>query len=517
LPGRPPIRAARRSVPLSLALLLFAAGCEYCEEPLLPTKPRLLVTPEAVDVSGAGVSQDTPIILTLSNPSNVPLRMVDVRFKDPTDPAFRIISWPDNVLASETESVVIMVRPQLISTIEGTVVIEAEPDAQPSPIVEVPMRVQAVDLGLPDIVVDPTEIDFDRVGQGDVTRAEINVSNVGVRDLIIDETSFVPDVDGDESIRMQGVIGPGSPIAPNDTATVSLTFNPQDTLDHCGNLRILSNDPDESEVLVPVCGKGSVCPMAEIELLEDPTEIEPLDTIRFYGGDSFTDTQGVTVEEYDWRLTVRPPGSTAVLSDPAAPQTQLTVDIAGRYEVCLVVLDSDGVRSCEDACITVDVIANEELHVELVWDHPTADLDLHFLREGGTEFNHDGDCYFSNREPDWFEMNPESNPSLDADDNHGYGPENVNVEQPLPGSRWRTFIHYWNKQTDGDEFTVATLRVYAYGQLVGEFTQSFESDQTLWRAIEIVWSDVEPDPDTPGGIPPVINQIGQIEPFDRPF
>jgi hypothetical protein len=428
-----------------------------------------------------------------------------------------VVDWPAEVLASSTATVTIMVRPQVISTITATAIVEAEPDALPFPVVEVPITVEAVDLGLPDIVVTPDEIDFERIGQFDVAYATATIENVGVRDLLVDETTFVPDTDGDESIKMQGTLSPGQPIAPGEIVTVSMTFNPQDTIDHCGNLRIVSNDPDEPEVLVPVCGKGSVCPVAEIELLEDPEEIEPLDTIRFYGGDSFTDTQDVTVDDYEWRLLVRPPGSTAVLSDPYAPQTQLTVDLAGAYEVCLIVTDTDGIRSCEDACIRVNVVPAEDLHVQLVWDHPTADLDLHFLNEGGTAFTHEGDCYFSNREPEWDMDNPEHNPSLDADDNSGYGPENTNIETPAPGSRWRAFVHYWNKQTDGDEFTVATLRVYAYGQLVGEFTQSFESDETLWQAVEIVWSDVVPTPDQPVGELPVINVIGQVEPFARPF
>jgi hypothetical protein len=205
-----------------------------------------------------------------------------------------------------------------------------------------------------------------------------------------------------------------------------------------------------------------------------------------------------------------------VLSANSGPQTQLTVDIAGSYEVCLEVRDSDEIRSCNNACIRVDVVPTDALHVQLVWDHPRADLDLHHLNEGGTVFTHEGDCYFSNKEPEWFEP-LEANPTLDVDDDEGYGPENTNVEAPAPGSSWRVLVHYWSKQTDGDAFTTATLRVYAYGQLVGEFDHSFDNDELLWHAVEIQWSDIEPTPEQPIGGMPTLNVLGQTEPFERPF
>lgn len=498
-------------------LALVCTACELCPDELLPTRPSLFVDPEEVHLTGAGVAQDTPITITLSNPSNVALRIDHIRLEEDHDPAFRLQSPPTEVLAGGEARVTVMVRPRVISTIETTLLIEAEEDALPSPFVEVPITVEAVDLGLPDIEVRPDELDFERVGQFDVAFGTVEIRNVGVRDLILDEVRFEPEEEGDESIAIQGAIQPGWPVAPGGTVNVSLTFNPEDIEPHCGELVILSNDPDEEEVRVPVCGRGSECPVAVSELLEDPDDIEPLDTLRFYGGDSYTDVDGVDIEGFSWQLTIRPPGSTAVLSDPAAPQTQLTVDLAGAYEVCLEVHDTDGIRSCNDACIRVNVIPTDALHVQLVWDHPSADLDLHFLREGGTAFTHEGDTYFSNREPEWFPETPESNPRLDLDDNRGYGPENVNVEQPFPGSRWRVFVHYWNKQTDGDAFTLATLRLYAYGALVGEFTQSFDADETLWRAVEVVWSDTPPDPETGGGEPPTLNVLGQVEPFSRPF
>lgn len=508
----PRIRRLSRLAVTAL-LVALASACEFCGDDLSLLRPTLRVEPAEVHVTGAGVADDTAIPLKVVNTSNVPLLIEDVHLAADGDPAFRLVEWPREVLAGGEARILVTVRPTLVSTISTTLVVQGERDALPEPVVEVPITVEAVDLGLPDMVVEPECVEFARIGQFDVAFANVEIRNEGVRDLILDSVTFVPTVEGDNAIRVQGAIPAGYAVAPNDSVTVNLVFAPEDTLTHEGELVIQSND---GERRVCVSGTGSECPIAVTELLEDPDDIEPLDTLRFYGGDSYTDTQGVTVDEHQWMLTLRPTGSTAVLSTTSGPQTQLTVDIAGSYEVCQEVYDSDGIRSCNNACVRVDVIPTDALHVQLVWDHPRADLDLHVLREGGSVFTHEGDCYFSNKEPEWFEPLV-ANPTLDVDDDEGYGPENTNIAQPLPGSRWRVLVHYWSKQTDGDAFTTATLRVYAYGQLVGEFDHSFDNDELLWHAVEIQWSDIEPTPEQPIGGMPTLNVLGQTEPFERPF
>ena len=178
----------------------------------------------------------------------------------------------------------------------------------------------------------------------------------------------------------------------------------------------------------------------------------------------------------------------------------------------LNVFDGDGIRSCTPATVTINVVPTEDLVVQLVWDHADADLDLHMLREGGQVFTHEGDCYFSNRAPvgaPWSD-NPDENPELDHDDDEGYGPENMNIKRPAPGSRFTLLVHYWNKQTDGSAITDATVRVFAYGQQVIELTRTFEDDQQMWTALEIEW------PTEPLAAPG-LSQVGSIQPFARPF
>ena len=71
-------------------------------------------------------------------------------------------------------------------------------------------------------------------------------------------------------------------------------------------------------------------------------------------------------------------------------------------------------------------------------------------------------------------------------------------------------VHYWNKQTDGDARTTATVRIFVYGSQVMEVARTFESDEQLWQALDITWSD------TLGG-PATLSQVGTVQPFSRPF
>ena len=37
--------------------------------------------------------------------------------------------------------------------------------------------------------------------------------------------------------------------------------------------------------------------------------------------------------------------------------------------------------------------------------------------------------------------------------------------------------------------SIATVRIFAYGQMVAEHQLAFETDETLWQAAEIVWAE----------------------------
>lgn len=508
-----------------LAALAIGPACRCDVNQLETPVPRMVVDPERVVLNGAPVAQDARIVVQVHNPSIVTLRGLTSVLEN-ADPAFQLREQPDEVLAGQTAEVVIVVRPLTATTLNATLVLTADLPARPSR-VEVPIVVTAIDAGLPDICEYPESVTFANVGVGDVGRADVPLKNCGVRHLLLDEVYFCPTlVDGeeadparpecgvDQSITLATVLPAGQAVGPTEGTSLQLLFQPPDLVERTGELVIVSNDPDENPVIIPVSGTGAACPSACIELVDGAEGLEPFDTALIDGRCSMPAGEGAgpPIEAYQWTLEQRPVGSTAELTSETADRTELPVDLAGRYCVRLQTVDAENIRSCEPAVQCFDVVPSEELLVQLVWDHETADLDLHMVRGGGEVFTHEGDAYFSNRHPvgaPWSD-NPDENPNLDHDDARGYGPENMNIVAPAAGSQWRVFVHYWNQQTDGSPRTQATVRVFVYGQQVIEVSRTFENEQQLWQALDITWPQEE------GGAAS-ISQVGIVEDFPRPF
>ncbi len=533
--------AMRSTAALASLLVPLAAGpaCNCGLEVLATPLPHMIVQPKAVEINTAPVAQDTTVVIQVSDPTIVNLEQVHAELQEPVDPSFRLVPPViDEVLAGQTGEITVVVRPSTASELHAVLVLTAEDDAKPNR-VEVPFIIHAVDVGLPDICDYPEQIAFGGIGQSDIGRDEVTMDNCGVRDLIIDSVRQCKDPVGDDPVDEDGC-GPDDPafhvqqvpqppqpetaIGPGERGGISLpiTFSPGDLVEHDTNVMIKSNDPDENPLIIPVSGTGAACPTACIEAVDGIDGIQPFDTVRLDGGCSTVpEGANTSIEAYQWTLSQQPLGSTTTLSSLTDSRVELPVDLAGNYCVNLTVTDTAGAHSCAPASQCFQAVPTEDLHIQLVWDSPTADLDLHLVGDGGDPFKHESDCYFSNRHPtpddcpanasrcSWVD-NADQNPNLDHDDNDGYGPENTNIVHPAPGSHWRIFVHYWNAQTDGDPRVTATVRVFVYGQQVLELQQVFENDQTLWQAVDIVWPEVEGDPAR-------VSQIGNVTPFPRPF
>ena len=551
-------------------VLLGLTGCQGCDEELTQVRSKMTLNPQEVELNPVPVAGDTLILFEVGNPSSIAFNIKDVRFSEDSDPAFVIVEQPESVSPQSQGIVQVKVRPMFPTTIEATLIVESDADITPK--LEANISATSLDMGLPDIEVDPTSVAFAEVARLDVARAEVIITNVGVRDLLLDDFQIswsqlnepaLPEPQaGDGGVWGAGPDGgthatstgsggndagsmaqpqannpsdggvnapvataspfhlitsvpPSWPLPPGQSLTLELAFSPEVAAAYEGKLEIYSNDPDEPITTVALSGQGYTCPVAVARFLdEDEIDgLEPLDNIRFDGTASYAQTAGGTISEYEWRLLQRPVGSTAII-EPTSARAVIQCDLAGEYEVALTVYDDRGLKSCDDDALRFSCVPTEELHVQLVWDHPYADMDLHLLKESGEVFDHDSDTYFSNREPDWYPETPDANPVLDVDDNQGYGPENINVETPLPGSRHSIYVHYWDAQTDGDAFAIATIRVFAYGQMVAEHQLAFEADETMWQAAEIVWAESS----DAGGEPlPVINLFTNTVPYPRPF
>jgi hypothetical protein len=234
-------------------------------------------------------------------------------------------------------------------------------------------------------------------------------------------------------------------------------------------------------VEVPLLGNGGgdfPWPVASIDC---PGVAEPPEVVDL-SGEASTDPEGHEPLTYAWELTRRPPGSRAELSNLASPRTRFFADVAGEYEVQLAVTNTLGVRSAPDRC-AIEAIPADALHVELTWDTPGADLDLHVMDGDAALFSIPGDCTWCNPRPAWGATGSADDPRLDLDDRGGFGPENINVEAPADGT-YDVSVHYFAEH--GDDAVTATVRVYTYGALAAERSRILYRNE-VWDVARVNW------------------------------
>jgi hypothetical protein len=212
----------------------------------------------------------------------------------------------------------------------------------------------------------------------------------------------------------------------------------------------------ECEVVINATPSGpdAVCPAETCTV--------PLNPITLNG----SGVDDGTIVAYNWALTTLPSGSSAAPPSPAdAAVTEFMPDVVGHFGLTLTVEDDDGNRgSC-----TFDVIAvaSEGLRVEMFWNPPDrscgmpgapdpcdgSDVDLHLLHPSADRWFTDLDCYYANCQSgsvrEWDVPGQPDNPRLDLDDVDGYGPENINIDEPVIGHEYLVGVHYYYAENWG--------------------------------------------------------------------
>jgi hypothetical protein len=511
-----------------------------------------------VDFGLANLSERVTREITLSNVSDQDIIIRGAAFTATTDPAFAVDHVPSGLRAGLSAKLVIGFRPMLESMVVGDLVVSTDAENAENPgqgQVTIRVRGGGTDNGLPDLRVEVLDqerdacCDLGLVAMGSIANCRLKMHNTGTRGLVLDEVRFVA-TDTTGPWLPVGAL-PTDPdnhqddaqftIAPGEASTISFRFQPNDLLPHQARVLIRTNAPracgpvgrfdgstcnrrdplspcpsDQAGVVtVDLRAQGADPPVcvARVKSVNgsssfDPRLIEPLDDVQLTAEDSTSSVPGIDLVGFKWVITRSPPGSNVRFDNPNAATPRFVfdntstvvitgLDVAGEYEARCEVTDSRGTRSVNDNAATVGFVAtpSEAIHLQLVWDAPETDVDLHMIRENppGTfnYANQQDDCYYANCKPStpgpiWDNNSAAhqgGNPVLDVDDVEGYGPENSNVNAPLPG-RYKALVHYFSDHGNGD--TVATLRVYLYGNLVAEYMRLIRDGQK-WNVGTIDW------------------------------
>jgi hypothetical protein len=318
-------------------------------------------------------------------------------------------------------------------------------------------------------------------------------------------------------------------ITPGSSLTLTLVFQPQALRRYSSQLRLATNEVSKPWTEIGMLGVGHLAPTAVARILSvgggDPisdengsAQVAPMDTITVTAMQSFG-SNGAEIIGWEWSFAetvevgaFRAFNSRLEFQDPGAEETTLGfwnnverwiagTDIIGTYRLALRVQDEHGVWSEWDTADFAN-IPGDSIHVELTWDHPSSDVDLHVIRTADRmQFRTSNDCYFANCKPSiggvarlrWGQADEDGDdPILDLDDVNGFGPENINIDEPEDDQTYLVGVHYWSaRDSNIGRGTLATMRIYIWGQLVMEAEQLLEETGNWWEVGVISWPDAD--------------------------
>lgn len=268
---------------------------------------------------------------------------------------------------------------------------------------------------------------------------------------------------------------------------------------------IESDDPDERTIEIPVVATALNAPVAMAKLRDCTTSnttqctradsIDPLTRVYLDGSGSYDPAAPARrIVDYQWVVSEYPSGSNPNDFQIRGNGTQyfdFWTPLAGRYVVSLKVRNDQGITSgeTEQSKVTFMVIPKSRVHIQLVWDDTTNDQDLHLtnVSQSDAVCTTPADCFYRDKQPRWFTTHPAGqgpNPRLDIDDVNGQGPENINIDQPNPGT-YRVYAHYFRGTTP----TRLTLRIWLNGLPVAEYRRVVNAAKDVWAIADITWRD----------------------------
>ena len=200
---------------------------------------------------------------------------------------------------------------------------------------------------------------------------------------------------------------------------------------------------------------------------------------------------------YDWVLLESVQNSNVDFTAVAEAMPSFSSDLLGRYVAQLNVRDIYGQQSTNFAATTIEVVPYTDLYVDLSWDAPGYDLDLHLIKPGGSYYT-DGDCYFGNPTPDWGTVGAqEDNPNLALDDEGTEMREQIELKAPEEGS-YTLLVHYYSLSPEATApYTYPYIKITAENNVIyeGEGPRLI-GEGMIWIAGSLDWTNLTFTPDT---------------------
>jgi len=448
-------------------------------------QPELRPPELAYDFGLVPVLNQTRLEVPLLNVGRAALNVTGVSLAT-ADGIFSLVSSVEEVLAGNTELVVVTFTPVQEAAYANTLIIDTD-DPQ-TPHLEIALTGTGSTVGRLQIM--PASLSFGRVPECAGAVAQVTLLSVGTAPLIIEEIGFTADTFSGfgfvGSTRTPATI---KPIGDNGLTgqielTVRLTVPAGTSGMVTGGIRLKTTDPDQREVVIPLTATVNQAPVGVIAMVSNgsPGALVNLDA----SGSS--DPDGDDPITYKWTIRSKPLSSSTTIAEPTQPVTSMRLDplVPGAYEVQLDLTDSLGVKSCTPTRATIVAAPAQKLLIEMFWDNPGTDLDLHVLKsETSGLFSTVDDCFFQNKKPLWGPT-AQDNPELLRDALTGYGPEVFGYQNPID-STYRAVVVFNNELLSPTPASKATVRVYEFGVLKGEFSKTLLKKEEIWEVAFVTW------------------------------
>lgn len=496
----------RRAGALAAAGVAGLASGACDEETLAAVTARFQAEPDVVDFGIVALGQEEVRTVELSNRGAGSGVLGPVELDDPCDCFFvRTEVEGRRLEPGQLLRIQVAFRAVQEAPVEATLRLGDEDPEQPRE--EVVLRGAGRDDRRPAIEVDPRVLDFGGpVPAGGTAVDSFTIRSVGDADLLVDRIGIEPP---GSAFRITtstptAETGPGR-LPPGTGAPFSLRARvpegarelpPTEVVIDTNVLEVLDDPEVPGRVRIPITTRGNRPPVAVISA-SDP--ILPFTRIQLDGSESFDPDDPPDLPlTHRWTLLQVPPGSQARIQSQSAVQTQFLADLSGDYVVELEVRDALGTPG--RVVRTLSAVPDEGVRIELFWDHPDSDVDLHVIRDGGAfcdcgtgEPGAATDVHYRCRTANWYPDAPEANPEQDVDDQEGFGPEVTLLRDldDVPSDRWILAVHYFDDAEETSSFPTttsnATVRVFFDGLLVAEFDQALTRSGQLWEVGAVDW------------------------------
>lgn len=439
---------------------LVVAGCEGDTIARRPSSG--FFEPEFVDFGEVPAGRTHVGTTTLRNTSGSAIVVRSVRFEPALDVYGAFLeaggtlngaSLP-NGRAVEVE---IRFGPRTEGQFNASMVIEADDLA-----IGLPIRARARQETPAAPALSPGAIAFSGIPVGQASLREIELTNAGDRSGRLDSI-LVPS--GPFSVENRQ----GAPVAlpifldPGQSTRMQIRYQPLQPETEARAQIVFGFSAVGTRAVLELSGRSTnigqlSCPQVPVDFGAIPRGRTETQTIRCARPGNWT------FESARWRS-----GSAPYFVMPSTPRTTpgaLEVDVSfealGSLGQHLGLLELQGAEGAVSAVTVTGTIASPvrgevDIGVELTWNTPFSDFDLHLVREGGLPFVDGEDCYFQSKNPAWGDAaRLTDDPFLDRDDREGYGPETLTLLEAREG-RFDLYVQYHDFTRGRVEATTVTI------------------------------------------------------------